>query len=82
MRLNKFLAAAGVASRRKADKLILSGQIKINGQVKKEPYYDVVMEKDKVVFLLFYLLYLLDLVLLTTYLKLLMHLLLLILIVY
>lgn len=50
MRLNKFLASAGVASRRKADKLILSGQIKINGKVKKEPYYDVAIAKDKVVF--------------------------------
>lgn len=33
MRLNKYIAAAGVASRRKADELITAGKVKINGQV-------------------------------------------------
>ena len=33
MRLNRFLAAAGVASRRKCDELIASGRVTINGQV-------------------------------------------------
>jgi len=32
MRLNKFIAQAGICSRRKADELISSGKIKINGQ--------------------------------------------------
>lgn len=32
MRLNAFLAAAGVASRRKADELIKSGRVEVNGQ--------------------------------------------------
>ena len=32
VRLNKFLASAGVASRRKADELILSERVKINGE--------------------------------------------------
>lgn len=35
MRLNKFLATAGVASRRKCDELILSGKIKVNGNTVK-----------------------------------------------
>ena len=35
MRLAKFLALAGIASRRKAEELILSGKIKFNGQTHK-----------------------------------------------
>ncbi|MBR0416480.1 MAG: rRNA pseudouridine synthase [Firmicutes bacterium] len=33
MRLNKYIAQAGVASRRKADELIAAGKVKINGTV-------------------------------------------------
>lgn len=33
MRINKFLAAAGVASRRECDKLIADGKVKINGKI-------------------------------------------------
>lgn len=33
MRLNRFLAAAGIASRRKCDELIAAGRVTINGQV-------------------------------------------------
>src|SRR5881409_1614998 len=33
MRLNRFLAAAGVGSRRKCDALIAAGQVTINGRV-------------------------------------------------
>ncbi len=47
MRLNKFIAQAGIASRRKADDLTLQGNVKINGTVMKEPGYDV-QEKDVV----------------------------------
>lgn len=36
IRLNRFLAMAGVGSRRKNDKLILSGVVKVNGQVVQE----------------------------------------------
>lgn len=32
IRLNKFLSSAGIASRRKADELILSGSVTVNGQ--------------------------------------------------
>jgi 23S rRNA pseudouridine2605 synthase len=33
MRLNRFLAQAGIASRRKCDELILQGKVKVNGKV-------------------------------------------------
>jgi len=36
MRLNKFIAQAGVCSRRKADELIQNGQIRVNGRIIKE----------------------------------------------
>ncbi len=35
MRINKFLAAAGVASRRECDSLIADGKVRINGKVAK-----------------------------------------------
>jgi pseudouridine synthase len=41
MRLNKFLARAGVASRRKCDSLIESGKVVINGHVKRNFGYQV-----------------------------------------
>ena len=41
MRLNKYIASAGLASRRKADELIKAGKVKINGAVLDEPGYDV-----------------------------------------
>ena len=48
MRLNKYIAQAGVCSRRKADELTLAGKVKINGAVMKTPGYDV-QEGDVVV---------------------------------
>lgn len=47
MRINKYIAQAGICSRRKADRLVESGKVKINGVVMKEPGYDV-SENDKV----------------------------------
>lgn len=44
MRLNKYIASAGLASRRKADELIKAGKVKINGAIMDEPGYDVVTE--------------------------------------
>ena len=41
MRLNKFLARSGQASRRKCDQLIKSGKVVINGQVIKNFTYQV-----------------------------------------
>jgi 23S rRNA pseudouridine2605 synthase len=41
MRLNKYIARAGVCSRRKADELVACGNIKINGAVVMTPGVDV-----------------------------------------
>ena len=41
MRLNKYIAHSGLASRRKADELVFNGNVKINGVTCHEPGYDV-----------------------------------------
>ncbi|WP_073997608.1 pseudouridine synthase [Anaerococcus urinomassiliensis] len=41
MRINKFIAQAGYSSRRKADDLIKSGKVKVNGRVLEQMGYDV-----------------------------------------
>lgn len=41
MRINKYLAMCGVASRRKCDEILLQGKVKVNGKVCKEPGFDV-----------------------------------------
>lgn len=41
MRLNKYIAHSGLASRRKADDLVFNGNVKINGVTCHEPGYDV-----------------------------------------
>ncbi len=41
MRINKYIANAGIASRRKADELIKAGKVKVNGKVMSQPGYDV-----------------------------------------
>jgi len=48
MRLNKLLQRAGVASRRKADLLIMKGAVRINGQPVTEPWHPVDPERDRV----------------------------------
>lgn len=50
MRLQKFLAEAGVASRRKAEELILQGKIKVNGEIKREMGIKIDPELDEVVY--------------------------------
>jgi 23S rRNA pseudouridine2605 synthase len=47
MRLNKYIAAAGVCGRRAADELTVNGAVKINGNVVKTPGVDV-SDKDVV----------------------------------
>lgn len=55
VRLNKFLSEAGVASRRKAEKLILEGKVKVNGEVitnlatRVDPEKDIVEVEGKIV---------------------------------
>ncbi len=55
LRLHKFIADGGVSSRRKAEKLIAEGRVKVNGSivaklgVKIHPYEDVVYVDERVV---------------------------------
>ncbi|MBQ7668848.1 MAG: rRNA pseudouridine synthase [Clostridia bacterium] len=50
VRLQKYLADAGVASRRKAEEYILSGKVKVNGVTVTELGTKVDLKKDKVTF--------------------------------
>lgn len=49
-RLQKYLADAGIASRRKAEDLILAGEVKVNGKVITELGTKVNPDRDKVYF--------------------------------
>lgn len=49
MRLQKFLSNSGVCSRRKAEELILNGNVKVNGNIITELGTKVDSEKDEVV---------------------------------
>ena len=48
MRLQKFLAHAGVASRRQAEKIIATGRVKVNGEIADIPAIKVTSGQDKV----------------------------------
>jgi len=55
MRINKYLASCGIASRRKSEELVLEGKVKINGRVIKDLAYlvkktDLVTVDNKKVF--------------------------------
>ena len=47
MRINKYLAGSGLASRRKCEDYILAGRVSVNGEVVSNLAFDV-SEKDKV----------------------------------
>ncbi len=49
MRLNKYVAHCGIASRRQAAELVKAGKVTVNGEVKREPYY-VVQEGDEIAY--------------------------------
>jgi len=55
MRLQKYIAKAGVASRRKSEEIIVSGKVKVNGEVvtelgtKVQPGIDKVCVNDKLI---------------------------------
>ncbi len=49
MRLNKYLAKSGVASRRESDRLIQEGTVTVNNQVTIDPAYQV-QENDEITF--------------------------------
>lgn len=48
MRLNAFLASCGVASRRKAENIILSGRVQVNGKIVLAPFFQVDTDNDSV----------------------------------
>ncbi|NLY85893.1 MAG: rRNA pseudouridine synthase [Tissierellia bacterium] len=48
MRLQKYIALCGVTSRRKAEKLILEGKVKVNDKVVRELGTVIDVDKDKV----------------------------------
>lgn len=50
VRLQKFLASAGVASRRKAEEYIASGRVKVDGKVSTAMGQQIVPGKQKVLF--------------------------------
>lgn len=49
-RLQKFLAEAGIASRRKSEELIAAGRVKVNGMIVTEQGVKIDPKKDKVEF--------------------------------
>jgi pseudouridine synthase len=48
-RLNKFLAHAGVCSRREADRMIVEGQVRVNGRVVQELGTKIDPSRDRIV---------------------------------
>lgn len=48
MRINKYLALCGVASRRKCEQLILDGKVTVNGKILTDLAYKVNVKTDKV----------------------------------
>ncbi|MBR3839226.1 MAG: rRNA pseudouridine synthase [Clostridia bacterium] len=48
MRLQKFMAICGIASRRESEKIIASGRVEVNGQIVTEPGIKVTYPKDSV----------------------------------
>jgi 23S rRNA pseudouridine2605 synthase/16S rRNA pseudouridine516 synthase len=49
VRINKYLALCGVASRRAADQMVLEGKVMINGQIADEPGVKVDPRNDEVI---------------------------------
>ncbi|WP_270648069.1 pseudouridine synthase [Paeniclostridium hominis] len=48
MRINKYIASCGIASRRKAEELILENRVKVNGTLINELSFQINEKKDKV----------------------------------
>lgn len=51
MRLQKYLADAGIASRRKAEELIVAGRVEVNGKTVREMGFLIDPQKDEVKYL-------------------------------
>jgi len=50
IRFNRFLAKAGLGSRRVCDELIQKGLVTVNGEVESNPARRIIMETDEVIF--------------------------------
>lgn len=48
MRINKYIASCGVASRRKAEEIILEKRVKVNGKVVEELSFNIDEKNDRV----------------------------------
>ena len=48
MRINKYIASCGVASRRKAEEIILDRRVKVNGEIVTELSFNIDENKDVV----------------------------------
>ena len=48
MRLQKYIASCGIASRRKAEEMIADGRVEVNGKIVMEMGIKVDPKKDKV----------------------------------
>ena len=48
MRINKYIALCGVASRRKSEDFVTSGKVKVNGELVTSLSTDIDIDKDKV----------------------------------
>ncbi|UCG35528.1 MAG: rRNA pseudouridine synthase [Candidatus Omnitrophota bacterium] len=46
MRLNLFISKSGFSSRRKADSFIKEGKVEVNGQVVREPFFEVAKQDE------------------------------------
>ena len=51
MRLQSFLAQAGIASRRSVTEILDAGEVKVNGEVVRIPSYPIFPEQDHVSYL-------------------------------
>jgi 23S rRNA pseudouridine2605 synthase/16S rRNA pseudouridine516 synthase len=49
VRINKYLAMSGIASRRAADQMVLEGRVSVNGQLVTEPGFRVDPRHDEVI---------------------------------
>jgi len=49
VRINKYLAMCGIASRRAADQMVLDGKVSVNGRIADEPGFKVDPRKDEVI---------------------------------
>ncbi|KAA6233086.1 rRNA pseudouridine synthase [Chlorobium phaeovibrioides] len=49
VRINRYLAMCGIASRRAADQMVIEGRVMVNGQVVIEPGLQIKMGKDEVI---------------------------------